>query len=150
MILFGKEFVVMRTMTTLAAFLCLWGVNSWGQNCQIHGEVFFTNTICPCTGRQTSLQTCQANGQGTGCEDFVFQNFCGTTCSIGMASGCIGGPKTKVISFSGPFEREIKTRFAKESHVAVLTCSNDNGAFERWLLATGPARNIHSARGIGN
>jgi hypothetical protein len=127
------------------AFLLLSTV-AWGQGVCSHSTPTSVQTRCPCTGATLSVTECQGIG-GPGCQDFGSTNFCGSTCAVGVGTGCNpGGPKAKIIQLS-LLKTEIETLYGNKSTMSVVTCNTDDAAFTAWLARTNPAQN---ARRIGN
>lgn len=135
----------MKKISIVFALLC--GVCASGQ-CP-RGDLVTNTRTCPCNGNTITVSSCQGTLGPQGCLDFAFQNFCGSTCSVGEAQGCIpGGPKLQVPLLSGSLSHDIEMAFAKQPEFMVATCGNDNRAFARWLAATS-IRRSQSLKGIG-
>jgi hypothetical protein len=127
-------------MRILLASLLLSAVGAWGQGVCSHSTPTSVQTVCPCTKAPLFVTECQGIG-GPGCQDFGSTNFCGSTCAVGVGTGCNpGGPKSKIIQLS-LLKTEIETLYGNKSKISVVTCNTDDGAFAAWLARTSPAQN---------
>lgn len=94
-------------------------------------------TSCACNGNMLLLNVCTLNFSGFGCDPSGQQQTCGVTCTYTSGVGCNArGPK----SLTGSLIDELQVLFTKTDKAAVLTCSSDNRAFEKWLMETSSVR----------
>ena len=137
-------------MKWLVAFVLLCGIGAQGQ-CA-HADLAFIPTRCPCTGAIVFVDECQGTFGGQGCADAQgMTNFCGPTCAILTASGCIpGGPKLKISLRSEPLARQIRSLSATARQVGEQECIYDDAAFQQWLKKTNVSRLETPLKGIGN
>ena len=134
-------------MKPVLTLLLLWGISAWGQVCS-HSDLAFIPTRCPCTGAILFVDDCQGTFGGQGCQDVSGTNFCGPTCAILTATGCIpGGPKMQVPLFSKSLQRDIRAAFDKNPQVTA--CEYDSEVFERWLAKTSTTRHVQPLKGAG-
>lgn len=134
-------------MKSVLTLLLLWGISAWGQVCS-RSDLVFIPTRCPCTGAITFVDECQGSFGGQGCQDVSGTNFCGPTCAILTATGCIpGGPKMEVPLLSKSVERDI--RIASANGTQLEACEYDSQAFEKWLAKTSASRHVQSLKGAG-
>lgn len=137
-------------MRSLLVLVLFFGVSAWGQVCT-HSDLVSTRRTCPCNGTVIFVNVCQGTFGGQGCQDLGSFNFCGSSCAVGSATGCIpGGPKSRVLSGSDLFRSNIEGLSAKEPQIGAVTCNNNSDAFEKWLARTNRARLAQPQRGIGN
>jgi len=130
-----KRFII----TIPLALLLLCSFSAWGQICSKGASVVFIQTKCPCTGALISVGACQGTFGGAGCQDFRTTNFCGSTCSVGSAGGCLsGGPKSQTVTKR--LEDNLDRLFVKQAQIVFVTCNVDNGAFAKWLSTTSASR----------
>lgn len=135
----------MKRMLTL---LLLCGISAWGQSCSF-SDLVFIPTRCPCTKAIIFVNECQGTSGGQGCQDAAGTNFCGPTCAILTATGCIpGGPKLEIPPLSKSLERDIRASFLQGTQVAA--CEYDHEAFDRWLVKTSTSRHVQPLKGAGN
>lgn len=134
-------------MKSVLTLLLFWGISAWGQVCS-HADLAFIPTRCPCTGAILFVDECQGTFGGQGCQDVSGTNFCGPTCAILTATGCIvGGPKMEIPLLSKSLERDIRIASASGSQLA--TCEYDSQAFDRWLARTSTSRHVQPLKGAG-
>ena len=138
----------MRSTLILLAFLLLSGAGAWGQdpgNCVDNGTLELSSQRCSCTGAMVQVNKCVSDFKGIGCMDAGTTQLCGSTCGFLAATGCIGrGPKLEL-----PLISEMKNEFTTGPQLAVVTCRDDHGAFQRWLLKTSSVRLVRPLTVIG-
>lgn len=106
-------------------------------DCQAETSLTVLKTTCPCNGNMLFLNACTNNINGTGCDPSGQQQTCGLSCTYITAVGCNPrGPKI----LTGSLVHQLDFPAIKTDKVAALTCSNDNRAFEKWLMETSSSR----------
>ena len=121
----------------LLVLVLLWGSSflAYGQ-CQTGQSLSILETKCPCGGAKFFLNVCVREFGGPGCDPAGQQQICGVGCNYTAGLGCIsGGPRIQ----RGLLVDQLALSFKKDRS-AILTCSNDGGAFERWLNETSSTR----------
>lgn len=133
----GSRFTKMKlTPRPLLTVFLLGCTGAWAQDSNCHfSEPVGTQTRCPCTGALMIVTTCQGD-TGQGCADVAFFDFCGSTCAVGVSSGCNPrGPKIE-----RPLTSDIDRLFVKQAHTSFVTCNQDNRPFEEWLAKANSSR----------
>jgi hypothetical protein len=105
--------------------------------CQANQSLTVLRVNCACNQTMFFLNVCTNNFGGIGCDPGGQQQACGGGCTYTTAVGCNArGPKI----LTGSLVHQLDPLFTRTDKVEALTCSSDNGAFERWLMETSSVR----------
>lgn len=104
-------------------------------DCQANQSLTVLRVHCACNQTDIFLNVCTMNFGGIGCDTSGQQQTCGGGCTYISGVGCNArGPKI----FADPLAPQIGA--IKTDKTAVLACSSDNRAFEKWLMETSSSR----------